>query len=399
MAREAGVMVQFLLRGLFIIMIAAVAALYAVRTFTAVGDQAKIIITVVVAMAIGGVLITVDIFTPRKKLSAISGVFLGLIVGMLAAVALSFFVDYVAIVFEDVIPTILVEGIKVFLGVICVFAAISLVLQTKDDFRFVIPYVEFAKQIRGPRPMLLDTSAIIDGRILDIADTQVLTGLVVVPKFVLNEMQTIADSADKLKRARGRRGLDILTKLQAHPMLEVSIEDADATGATVDQKLVSLTQEMNGRLVTTDFNLSKIAEVRGVDVINVNTLAEALRPVVLPGEKMSVKLLKPGESPGQGGQAGQARRPEVTQPGAQAPMRLPRLAPFLATRLASGETSGGWMHQVNGSAVPRRSDHRDAGWSGLCLRTGLNFVRKCFESSRPRLRKIIGTAPRGFCAA
>ena len=212
-------MVQFLLRGLFIIMIAAVAALYAVRTFTAVGDQAKIIITVVVAMAIGGVLITVDIFTPCKKLSAISGVCLGLIVGMLAAVALSFFVDYVAIVFEDVIPTILVEGIKVFLGVICVFAAISLVLQTKDDFRFVIPYVEFAKQIRGPRPMLLDTSAIIDGRILDIADTQVLTGLVVVPKFVLNEMQTIADSADKLKRARGRRGLDILTKLQAHPML------------------------------------------------------------------------------------------------------------------------------------------------------------------------------------
>ena len=80
----------------------------------------------------------------------------------------------------------------------------------------------------------------------------------------------------------------------------MSIEDADATGATVDQKLVSLTQEMNGRLVTTDFNLSKIAEVRGVDVINVNTLAEALRPVVLPGEKMSVKLLKPGESPGQG---------------------------------------------------------------------------------------------------
>lgn len=293
-------MVQFLLRGLFIVMIAAVAALYAVRTFTAVGDQVKIVATVIIAMLIGALLIALDIFTPSKKLSAISGVFLGLIVGMLAAVALSYLVDYVAIVFEDVIPTLLIEGIKVFIGVICVFAAISLVLQTKDDFRFVIPYVEFAKQIRGPRPMLMDTSAIIDGRILDIADTHIVNGLIVVPKFVLNEMQTIADSADKLKRARGRRGLDILTKLQSHPMLEVAIEDTEASGATVDQKLVSLAKDMNGRLVTTDFNLSKIAEVRGVDVLNMNTLAEALRPVVLPGEQLSVKLIKPGESPGQG---------------------------------------------------------------------------------------------------
>jgi len=293
-------MVQFLLRGLFLVMIAAVAALYAVRTFTAVGDEYKILATVIVAMAIGGVLITIDVVTPKKKLSAISGVFLGLIVGMLAAVALSFLVDYVAVVFEEAVPTVLVEGMKIFVGVICVFAAISLVLQTKDDFRFVIPYVEFAKQIRGPRPMILDTSAIIDGRILDIADTQILTGLVIVPRFVLNEMQTIADSSDKLKRTRGRRGLDILTKLQAHPMLEVSLEDADASGNTVDQKLVSLTQEMNGRLVTTDFNLAKIAEVRGVDVINMNTLAEAMRPVVLPGETMTVRLIKPGESPGQG---------------------------------------------------------------------------------------------------
>jgi len=293
-------MVQFLLRGLFLVMIAAVAALYAVRTFTAVGDEYKILATVIVAMAIGGLLITIDMMTPKKKLSAISGVFLGLIVGMLAAVALSFLVDYVAVVFEEAVPTVLVEGMKIFVGVICVFTAISLVLQTKDDFRFVIPYVEFAKQIRGPRPMILDTSAIIDGRILDIADTQIISGMVIVPRFVLNEMQTIADSSDKLKRTRGRRGLDILTKLQAHPMLEVSIEDADALGNTVDQKLISLTQEMNGRLVTTDFNLAKIAEVRGVDVINMNTLAEAMRPVVLPGEKMSVRLIKPGESPSQG---------------------------------------------------------------------------------------------------
>ena len=293
-------MVQFLLRGLFLVMIAAVAALYAVRTFTAIGDELKIVATIAGAMCIGVALIAVDVRTPRKKLSAISGVFLGLIVGMLATWALSYLVQYVAFIFEDAIPPVLVQGTIVFVGVICVFAAISLILQTKDDFRFVIPYVEFAKLIRGPRPMVLDTSAIIDGRILDIAETQILTGLIVVPRFVLNEMQTIADSADRLKRARGRRGLDILTKLQNNPVVDVSLEDAEPAGNTVDQKLVSLAQELHGRLVTTDFNLTKISQVRGVDVININTLAEAMRPVVLPGEAMSVKLIKPGESPGQG---------------------------------------------------------------------------------------------------
>jgi uncharacterized protein YacL len=292
-------MIQLVLRGLFILMVAVVAAMYAVRTFTSAGDQWKIVAVVAAALTIGGLLIAADIAWPKKKLSALSGMFLGLITGMLAAYALSFLVDYVATLFPT-IPSELVEGIKVLVGVICVFTSISLVLQTKDDFRFVIPYVEFAKQIRGTRPMLLDTSAIIDGRILDIAQTQILAGQIIVPRFILNEMQTLADSADKLRRARGRRGLDILTKLQNNPLVEVSIEDADAEGATVDQKLISLSQSMNARLITTDFNLTKIAEVRRVDTININALAEALRPVYLPGEPIQVRIVKPGEAPGQG---------------------------------------------------------------------------------------------------
>lgn len=291
-------MVQFLLRGGFVVMSMAVAALYAVRTFTAPGDDWKLLAAFIVGAAVSGTVVLLDILTPRKQLSALSGVVLGLIVGMVAAYALWFIVDYISILFPG-IPNELLNGVHVFLGVICVFISISVILQTKDDFRFVIPYVEFAKQIRGPRPMILDTSAIIDGRVLDLADTQVLAGLIIVPRFVLDEMQTIADSADKLKRARGRRGLDILAKLQNNPIIDVSIEDADAEGATVDQKLMSLAQDLHARLITTDFNLAKTAEVRGVDIININAMAEALRPVVLPGEQLQVKLIKPGESPQQ----------------------------------------------------------------------------------------------------
>lgn len=299
-------MIQFVLRGIFVVTAAAVGALYAAQTFTT--SLWGFTITIVAAIAASLTIIIADILTPKKRLSAISGLFLGLIVGMLATFALSYLVDYVHYVALDLVDSpqqsqalsTLFQGLKVLIGVVCVFVCTSLILQTKDDFRFVIPYVEFTKQIRGTRPMLLDTSAIIDGRILDIAQTQIMAGLIVVPRFVLNELQTIADSADKLKRARGRRGLDILTKLQASPIVDVSIEDADAEGATVDQKLVSLAQDLHARLMTTDFNLSKIAQVRGVDVININSLAEALRPAVLPGEKMNVLIVKPGESPGQG---------------------------------------------------------------------------------------------------
>jgi len=232
---------------------------------------------------------------------------LGLIVGMILAYAMGFLVEYVGVVAKDVFTTTgaatidaMVQGLKVFVGVICVFASISLILQTKDDFRFIIPYVELSKKIRGNRPTLLDTSAIIDGRILDIAQTHILQGLLIVPQFVIDELQTISDSQDKLKRARGRRGLDIVGKLQSHPLIEIVIEDATAEGATVDQMLVSLAQEIHARLITTDFNLSKVAQLRGIDVINLNDLAGAMRPVVLPGETMNVKIMKPGESAGQG---------------------------------------------------------------------------------------------------
>lgn len=353
-------MVAMILRGMFIVMMAAVAGIYATETFST--SLTGFVLTILVAIAVAVVVIAADVLTPRKKLSAISGVFLGLIVGMLAAYALTFLVDFVHTMFPG-IPPQLIEGIKVLIGVICVFAATTLVVQTKDDFRFVIPYVEFTKQIRGNRPMVLDTSAIIDGRILDVAETRIMQGLLVVPKFVLDELQTIADSADRIKRARGRRGLDIVAKLQNHPQVDVVIEEADAEGATVDQRLVSLSDDLHARLITTDYNLMKVAGLRGVDVINLNDLANAMRPVVLPGEEMSVQIIKPGESPTQGvGYLEDGTMVVVEQGrnhiGQSVPLTVTSVLQTSAGRMIFGRLSGQGRPglEKNNTVPPRRHD-------------------------------------------
>ncbi len=292
-------MTNFLLRGGFLVTAVAVAALYAIRVFH---DSAfALLLTISVAIVIALAAIFIDYKTQTKKLSALSGAFLGLGAGMLITYCLSYPIAYVLlIIYPSGPPPLIVQGVVIFIGAIVIFGSVSVVLQTRDDFRFIIPYVEFAKQMRGTRPMLLDTSAIIDGRVLDVAETHILQGLLIVPRFVLNELQTIADSADKIKRSRGRRGLDIVARLQNHPLVDVTIEDAEAEGATVDQQLVSMAQDMHARLITTDYNLNKVARLRGVDVININELANAMKPVVLPGEKMSVEIIKPGEGPTQG---------------------------------------------------------------------------------------------------
>jgi uncharacterized protein YacL len=184
------------------------------------------------------------------------------------------------------------------------YLCISIVIRTKDDFRFLVPYVEFTRQTRGLRPLVLDTSVIIDGRIADIAQTKLFDAPLIVPRFVLNELQLVADSADKVKRNRGRRGLDMLNKLQNSPVVEVTIDDTPPPGVQdnteVDQKLVAFSKNCDGRLVTNDFNLNKVASLRGVDVVNINELANALKTVTLPGEAMTVKVLRLGEDPNQG---------------------------------------------------------------------------------------------------
>jgi uncharacterized protein YacL len=203
----------------------------------------------------------------------------------------------------DMIPET-ARAIKWTLGICVCYLTISIVMRTKDDVRFVIPYVQFTKQTKGARPLVLDTSVIIDGRIADLCHSKLFDAPLVVPRFVLNELQLIADSPDRLKRNRGRRGLDILNAMQTDPIIDVEIndtvlEDMDEVKG-VDQKLVMFTKSCNGRLATTDYNLSKVAQVREVDVVNINDLASSLKVVALPGEAMQVKIIKPGEEADQG---------------------------------------------------------------------------------------------------
>ncbi len=150
-------------------------------------------------------------------------------------------------------------------------------------------------------PKILDTSVIIDGRIADICRTGFIEGPLVIPEFVLEELQHIADSSDALKRNRGRRGLDILNKIQKELDIEVIIDDKKfEEEKEVDTKLLKLTQLLKGKIITNDYNLNKVAEVQGIDVLNINELANAVKPIVLPGEEMVVQVIKDGKESGQG---------------------------------------------------------------------------------------------------
>jgi len=249
-------------------------------------------------MAVAAAVIVLDIVFRRKNISVISAVFFGLVVGLCVTALLG-----LVVVMYPSVPERVRDVIKMVIAALASYLAVSLILQTKDDFRFLIPYVEFAKQQKGGRPLLLDTSVIIDGRVADIAETRFIDAPIVVPRFVLHELQAIADSADKLKRDRGRRGLDVLNRLQSTPGLDITIEDAPgqpASGDGVDQMLVHLASQCSGRIVTMDYNLNKVATLSGVEVLNINDLANALKSTVIPGETLEVNVLRPGQEEGQG---------------------------------------------------------------------------------------------------
>ncbi len=254
-----------------------------------------LVIASMVLLAVG--VIAVDIFTPRKRIEVISAIYFGLIVGFLITrmlwIAISPLVE----------ESPLAAPVQLMVAAILCYGCTSLLLQTKDDFRFVIPYVEFARDLKGIRPLILDTSSIIDGRLAELAETNIIDSQVVMPSFVLSELQAIADSGDRLRRARGRRGLDILNKLRSLKKIDFQIYERELpefSGQTVDMKLVILAKHLEGKVVTGDFNLNKVAKVHNVPVINLNEIAAALRPQFLPGESFDVRIVKPGEGQEQG---------------------------------------------------------------------------------------------------
>jgi uncharacterized protein YacL len=294
-------MLLYFIRALFIIII--VGVLFANTTSGALA-QPYIFYVFVAGLAVAVTVVIIDWLTPKKSLRALAGLFFGLLVGILISWALAPVVGMVNEVFYLDASEEALRLIKWIMGICICYLVISIVIRTKDDVRFVIPYVEFAKQRKGSRPLVLDTSVIIDGRIADLCETKLFDAPLLVPRFVLNELQLMADSPDRLKRNRARRGLDMLNKLQSNSFLDVSIDDtpvpAGEEEADVDHKLVTFTKSCDGRLVTNDFNLGKVAQLREVDVVNINDIANAVKPIVLPGEALQVKIIKPGEEEGQG---------------------------------------------------------------------------------------------------
>jgi uncharacterized protein YacL len=251
-----------------------------------------------VLVAAVGVLVA-DLAMRRKRLDTITAVYFGTIIGL--------FLTYVfQLALSPLLPArnaFLSEWLQLAIATVVCYSCISVLLQTKDDFRFIIPYVEFAKEVKGLKPYVLDTSVVIDGRIADIVETRVIDNQLIMPQFVIAELQAIADSNDKLKRNRGRRGLDILNRLRSDPKVDLMIYDRELpefAGQPVDQKLVLLAKHLEGKVVTNDYNLNKVAKLHNVGVINLNDIANSLKPVFLPGESIDVRIVKAGEEAGQG---------------------------------------------------------------------------------------------------
>jgi uncharacterized protein YacL len=241
--------------------------------------------------------IAADVLVRRKRLDTISAVYFGLIVGLFLT-----YVAYLALTPLPVRPNVR-TAISLVTGMVLCYLCISLLLQTRNDFRFLIPYVEFSKEVKGFKPFILDTSVIIDGRIADLIETRIFDSQLVMPRFVLAELQAIADSSDRLKRGRGRRGLDILNRLRANQNVDFQMYDVELpefANQPVDMKLVLLAKHMDGKIITNDYNLNKVAQLHGVGVINLNDLSNALKPIFLPGEVIEVRVVKAGEEAGQG---------------------------------------------------------------------------------------------------
>ncbi|MCH8165593.1 MAG: PIN/TRAM domain-containing protein [Planctomycetes bacterium] len=261
------------------------------------------------SMAVGVIVLVVDAMTPNKRLTSVVGVYLGICVGLIGALAIGALLDVVAEAWDIKTtqpgqPPTRMEiylGLgKVIIAIVLCYLAVSVVLTTKDDFRLVIPYVEFAKQVRGVRPLLVDSSVLIDGRIEALARTGFLVAPLVVPQFVIDELQMLADSSDKLKRGRGRRGLTMVSNLQEIPAVDLTIDTTEVEGRSVDHMLLQMAGDQKMRVLTTDYNLNKVAQIKGVGVLNLNELANAIKPQVIPGEPLTIEIVKRGESAQQG---------------------------------------------------------------------------------------------------
>jgi uncharacterized protein YacL len=250
----------------------------------------------IIGFGLGGLCVAVDEMLKGFSLRAFSAATFGLFLGTLVAGM----IDRSGLFADADDPQRRVIRLALFLS----FGYLGMVLamrSNKEDFSLIIPYVRFAPQAKPEILLLLDTSVIIDGRIADLLEANFIEGTLVVPRFVLHELQKIADSNDPVIRARGRRGLEMLTRLRQSKRNEVKIHDADfPEESEVDAKLVRLARSLGAKLYTNDYNLGKVAELQSVLYVNLNELANSLKPVILPGEVFSLRVVREGKDKGQG---------------------------------------------------------------------------------------------------
>ena len=288
----------WILRGVFLLLAVGVSF-----SIVYADDENKYKLMVVPSVVMGALFVViVDVLIPRKRIEIISTVYIGIVVALFLTYLIGVAIEtalfgalYQPEAYRGMIRVLLALGLS--------YVCISVLLQTKDEFRFIIPYVEFSKEVKGIKPYVLDTSVVIDGRIADVVETSIFDNQLIMPRFVLAELQAIADSRDKLRRQRGRRGLDILNRLRNNDAVDLKIHDRqlpEMEGQPVDMKLVLLARHLDGKIVTGDYNLNKVARIHNVAVINLNDIANSLKPVYLPGENFEVKLVKAGEEAGQG---------------------------------------------------------------------------------------------------
>lgn len=253
-------------------------------------------VTGTISGLVGSVLIILfEMGTRRFSIRNLSAAVFGLVFGFFMAWILTSVIKLIPMDIK------LYSSLQIILILIFCYLGMIIAMRGKDEFNLIIPYVKFVRQDKKDDIIILDTSVIIDGRIADIFQTHFVEGRLIVPRFVLRELQQIADSQDALKRNRGRRGLDILNKIQNNTALDVRVHEEDFPDIReVDAKLVKLAKVLGAKVFTNDFNLNKIAELQGVSVLNMNELANALKPVVLPGEQIEVRISKEGKEYNQG---------------------------------------------------------------------------------------------------
>jgi uncharacterized protein YacL len=261
-----------------------------------VGVSHSGVVGVFIGFGFGGLLIAVDEMLKSFSLRAFSAVTFGLLLGMCVAML----IDNSGL-FENAEPA---QHWLIRLGLFLGFGYIGIILamrSNKEDFSLIIPYVRFRPQSQPDSLILLDTSVIIDGRVADLIEAHFLEGLIVVPRFVLKEIQQIADSTDPIKRARGRRGLEMLNRIQRNTEAEVRIHEGDfPEEKEVDAKLIRLARNLNAKLFTNDYNLAKVAELQKVSCVNLHEVAKCLKVILLPGEILRLKIVREGKDKGQG---------------------------------------------------------------------------------------------------